>query len=70
MEWLMFKGTKSKEDNYIEKLSNLVYPKGERPKKIEPNMTSEEASEVMSERFIEKIKDQLEKSKKQLELTK
>lgn len=70
MNWLKFKGSEKEEGNYIEKLSKLVFPDGELPKKIEPNMTSEEISEVMSERFIARIKDQLEKSKKELELSK
>lgn len=56
-----------KEESYLDKLFKILNPDKEKPKEFSADISPDDAAEIMSDKFIEAVKIQMEKSKKRIE---
>lgn len=56
-----------RQESYLDKLFRLMNPEIQKPKEFSADISAEDAAEIMSDKFIEAVKIQLEKSKKKIE---
>lgn len=54
------------QESYLDKLFKILNPGKEKPKEFSADISPDDAAEIMSDKFIEEVKIQMEKSKKRI----